>query len=143
MALAVRNPRNERTQQWDPLADIERMLSRLPDWSDVSEEAYVPLADVEETDSAYIIDLELPGVDKSDIDIAVMNRRLTVTGERKEREREGILRRRTRTVGRFNFEIILPEDVDATGVSASMDNGVLRIVVPKAANEGSRHIEVQ
>jgi HSP20 family protein len=149
MALAVRNPRTDRgtqQQQWDPLADLERMLNRLPEsWTGMApiQEAFVPLADVEETDDAYVVDLELPGVDKSDIDIAVMNRRLTISGERKERERTGVLRRQTRTVGQFYFEIVLPEDVDPSNISASLDDGVLTVRVPKAKTEQARHIEVQ
>jgi HSP20 family protein len=148
MALAVRNQRTERgtQQQWDPLADLERMLNRLPEtWTGMApaQEAFVPLADVEETDDAYIVDLELPGVDKSDIDIAVMNRRLTISGERKERERTGVLRRQTRSVGRFYFELVLPDDVDPNNVSATLEDGVLTLRVPKAMSEQARHVEVQ
>ena len=57
---------------------------------------FTPRADVEETDDAYVIEVEVPGVAKKDIDVSVAGRRLTITGERKERERVGILRRRTR-----------------------------------------------
>ncbi len=57
---------------------------------------------MEETDDAYLVEVELPGVKRDDISIEVAGRRLTVSRERKERQRTGILRRRTRTVGRFH-----------------------------------------
>ena len=69
-------------------------------------------------------------------------RRLTVSGERKERQRVGILRRRTRTVGRFHYEVVLPGDVEEEGVTASMEEGVLTLRVPKPASERPRRIAV-
>ena len=60
-------------------------------------------------------------------------RRLTVSGERKEKERVGILRRRTRSVGQFHYEVVLPGAVDEDAVSASLDGGVLTVRVPEAA----------
>jgi HSP20 family protein len=67
---------------------------------------------------------------------------VTIGGEIKQRERTGMLRRRTRRVGRFNFEAVLPSDVDETGASARLENGVLTVRVPKAANAQARRIEV-
>jgi HSP20 family protein len=64
-------------------------------------------------------------------------------GERKEKERAGILRRRTRAVGRFYYEIVLPGEVDDNDVKASLDDGVLTIRVPKASAGLSRRIEVK
>jgi HSP20 family protein len=104
---------------------------------------FTPLADVEETDDSYLIEIELPGVDKKDIDISVAGRRLTISGERKEKERVGILRRRTRSVGRFEYDIQLPGDIDENGVSASLADGVLSVRVPKATTDRARRITVQ
>jgi len=118
----------------------------LEDWGDMPSlvrDGFVPLADVEETDDAYLIELEVPGIKKGDVDIAVAGRRLTVTGERKEKERAGILRRRTRSVGRFHFEIELPEAIDGNGVSASLGDGVLTVRAPKAVAERARKVEVK
>jgi HSP20 family protein len=152
MALAVR-PQNQRSDvsRWDPMAELQRMQSQLgrlfEGWGDLQSVTgdgfFVPLADVEETDDAYVIELELPGVDKKDFDISMSGRRLSVTGERKEKERVGVLRRRTRTVGRFEYEIVLPGDVDENGVTAKLDEGVLTVRVPKAANDRPRRIEVK
>ncbi|MDQ3896756.1 MAG: Hsp20/alpha crystallin family protein [Actinomycetota bacterium] len=104
--------------------------------------AFTPLADLEETEEAYLAEIELPGVKLEDLSVEVAGRRLTVTGERKERERVGILRRRTRTVGRFHYEVLLPGEVDEEGVTASLHEGVLTVVVPKPASERPRRIPV-
>ena len=81
-------------------------------WSDTragNGAPWVPPVDVEETEDAWIVEAELPGVDKKDVDVQVRDSELTITGEIKERERKGILRRRTRRVGEFEFRVALPE----------------------------------
>jgi HSP20 family protein len=102
----------------------------------------MPPADVEETDDAYLVDIELPVVRKQDLDIEIADRRLTVRGERKEGQRVGILRRRERTVGQFQYEVTLPGTVDEPGITANLDDGVLSVRVPKPVNERPRRIEV-
>lgn len=64
-----------------------------------SGDGFSPPADVEETDDAYLVEIELPGVKREDLDIEISRRRLSVRAERNERERSGILRHRERTVG--------------------------------------------
>jgi HSP20 family protein len=149
MALPVRTERSEPTS-WDPFAEVRSLLSqfsRFPDsWGELvrsSRNGFTPLADVEEADDAYVIEVELPGIDKKDIDVSMTGRRLTITGERKEKERVGILRRRTRSVGRFEYDIQLPGDVDDQAVSASLADGVLTVRVPKATTERARKIAVK
>ena len=133
----------------DPLAEFRRVvsqLSRFPDpWGELvpQRSGFTPLADVEETDDHYLIEVELPGVDKKDVDISVAGRRLTISGERKEKERVGILRRRTRSVGRFEYDIQLPGDIDEDGVTASLADGVLSVRVPKATTDRARRIAVK
>jgi HSP20 family protein len=106
-------------------------------------DAFSLLADLEETDDAYVIEVEVPGVKREDVSVELSGRRLVVTGERKDRERSGVLRRRTRSVGRFHHEVVLPGDVDGEGVSASLEEGVLTVRVPKVAAERPRRIEVR
>ncbi len=147
MALPARQGETE-TPVWNPLAELSRLnqqLARyLEAWSDLPSLAsgFTPLADVEESDDAYLVEVELPGMKRDDIAVELAGRRLTVSGERKERERVGILRRRSRSVGRFHYEVVLPGDVEEEGVSASMDEGVLTIRVPKPASERPRRIAI-
>lgn len=64
-------------------------------------------------------------------------------GERKEKERVGILRRRERTVGRFHHAVTLLGDVDEDGVEAHLDEGVLNLRLPKPESERPRRIEIR
>jgi HSP20 family protein len=142
--------RSTEPRPWDPLAEARTVLSQLsrfPDsWSELLapvRDGFIPLADVEETDDAYVIEVELPGIDRRDVDISIAGRRLTITGERKDKERVGIVRRRTRSVGRFEYDIQLPGDVDEKDATASMADGVLTIRIPKATTERARRIAVK
>jgi HSP20 family protein len=149
MTAPVR-PTDTELARWDP-SDFGRLgqqLSRLFDqqWpglpSLLSRDGFTPLADVEETDDAYLIDLELPGVNKKDVDIEVNDGRLIVTGERREKERVGLIRRQTRTWGRFRYEVRLPSQIDEGGIEAHLDDGVLHLRVPKNKATARRRIEV-
>ena len=147
MTLPVRREQAE-TARSDPFAELNRLNQQLQGvldrWNDLPSLAggFTPMADVEETDDAYLVEIELPGVKREDVSLEVAGQRLSVSGERKERERVGILRRRTRTVGQFHYEVVLPGDVDDEGVSASMDEGVLTVRVPKPASERPRRIPI-
>ena len=147
MSFPVRSQQRE-ASTWDGLGGLSQLRSQLDSflsgWDDLLSRsgAFTPLADVEETDEAYIAEIELPGVAIEDLSVEVAGRRLTVTGERKEKERVGILRRRTRTVGRFHYEVLLPGDVDEEGVEAALADGVLTVRVPKPASQRPRRIPV-
>jgi HSP20 family protein len=104
--------------------------------------ALVPAVEVEETDGAFLIELELPGVDPEDVSIDLKDNELFVTGEIKERERRGKLRRQTRRLGHFEHQITLPGAVDPESVTASLDNGVLTVRLAKARSSQPRHVEI-
>ncbi|HEV2808936.1 MAG TPA: Hsp20/alpha crystallin family protein, partial [Acidimicrobiales bacterium] len=119
MALPVRQNHEAdggRSEPFGELGRLNQQLQRYVDnWRDFPSlfgEGFAPLADVEETDDAFVVEIELAGVKKNDIDIELSGRRLVVSGERKERERAGILRKRTRTVGHFRYEVVLPAELD-------------------------------
>jgi HSP20 family protein len=134
---------------WDPLGELDRLNRQLAGYLDLWRDnttlldgLFTPPADIEETDDAYLVDIELPGVRKDDLDIEIAGRRLTVRGVRKEKERVGILRRRERTVGRFQYEVTLPGNVDEDAFAANLDDGVLVVRIAKPASERPRRIEV-
>jgi len=152
MTLPVRRGRDkaERTSGFDPVQELghlhQELASYLDSWRrlpDLFGGAFTPLADVEETADAYRVEIELPGIHRDDVDIEVSGRRLTVRGERKERQRVGILRKRERTVGRFHYEVTLPGDVDEDDVHAHLDQGVLNVELPKPASDRARRIEIR
>jgi HSP20 family protein len=141
--LPVR-PVDDDAARWDPLAELDRLSHQVRTYLDrwAPGGAFIPLAEVEETDDAYIVEIELPGVKREDVNLELSGSRLTVAGERKERERVGILRRRTRTVGRFHYEVVLPGAIDDGTVEASMSEGVLTVRAPKPARDRPRRIPI-
>ncbi|MFI6727393.1 Hsp20/alpha crystallin family protein [Streptomyces atratus] len=104
--------------------------------------AWSPLADMHEKDDAYVVEAELPGINRQDIDVEVSERELRITGECKECEREGVLRRGTRRTGHFEYRALLPAEVKAEEIKATLADGVLIVTVPKAEAAKPRHIEI-
>jgi HSP20 family protein len=129
----------------DPFADVEELLSRIGGLVQPREEAegdrpWVPVAEIDETDDAYELRLEMPGIAPAAIAITVRDRELCVNGEvREDEEASNALRVR---VGRFHYHTSLPSDVDADNVEASMDEGVLTLRIPKAHPGQGRRIEI-
>ncbi|MCX4458949.1 Hsp20/alpha crystallin family protein [Streptomyces sp. NBC_01340] len=104
--------------------------------------SFSPLADLKETDNAYAVEVELPGIKREDIEVEINERELLITGEYKAREHEGVLRRSTRRTGRFEYRALLPTDVKTDEIKATLADGVLTVMVPKAQAAKPRHIEI-
>lgn len=145
--MAVPVLRRRALPGFDPFVDVQRTFDELfgewP-WPRVvnGTDFWVPVADIEEADDAWIVELEVPGVARDDLEVEVHGRQLTVSGERKEKERKGVLRRRNRVTGRFEFAVTLGTDIDPEGVHASLEDGVLVVRVPKHVAERPRKIKV-
>jgi HSP20 family protein len=137
-------------QRWEPFRELEQLQEATAQlmenvWSGsglADGGVRTPLVDIEEADDAWIVDAELPGVDRDDVSVEVRDSELVVTGEIKERERRGILRRRTRPTGRFEYRVALPGPIDAEAVEATMADGVLTVRVPKPEQARPHRIEV-
>lgn len=112
--------------------------------SNMGGDVKVPPADVKETEDAVIVTLDLPGIDKSDIDISVLDNELHVVAERgedKEKSEQGY-HRRERSYNRFERWIPLPVAVKAEEATAKIDNGVLTITLPKEVVTTKKRITV-
>jgi HSP20 family protein len=152
MSQALQERRSRDTsERAQPLSDVER-LRRMLDQTFGSfglpalateSVGWAPPVDIEEQDDAYVIEAEVPGVTKDDVNIELISNELMITGEIKEREREGILRKRTRRVGRFEYRVRLPEQVDPDHVEAKLTDGVLSVRVPKNEQAERRRIQVK
>ena len=105
--------------------------------------AWTPLVDIEEEDEAYVIEAELPAAKREDVNIELLGNELAITGEIKERERKGIVRRKTRRVGQFDYRVTLPSHVDPKKIDAKLSDGVLTVRVPKAERAQRQRIEVK
>lgn len=107
--------------------------------------AWSPALDVEETEDAFVLHVELPGCRPEDVEVSLEENVLTVTGERRfydEREAEGF-RRIERRFGRFHRAVRLPDRVEPDQVEANFDHGLLTITVPKAEQAKPRRIQVR
>lgn len=141
---------NSSPERWDPFREIEDLYTQMGRWmdstfgrSDQSMAGWSPLADVSETDDGYMVEVELPGVKRDDISIELVGSELVVSGEVREKEREGLFRHRTRRTGRFRYRVHLPDPVEADAVEATLDEGVLSIRVPKSEAVKPRRIPIK
>lgn len=105
---------------------------------------WLPAVDVRESDDAFVFTAELAGIAKKDVDIAVEDGVLTLSGERRfnEKDEEKSYRRIERAYGSFSRSFTLPSAVDAERVSASFKDGLLTVTVPKAELAKARKIAI-
>lgn len=104
-----------------------------------------PAVDVMENEIESVVVAELPGVAKEDIAVTFERNILTLSGERKaaqipENTRVLLHEQRPRS---FRRSLRVPHDVERTAISASLENGLLRIVLPKAETAKPRVVEVR
>ena len=137
-------------QRWDPFREFERLqeeMGRL--MQTVSSPAngdggtWTPFADIEETDDSWVIEAEVPGVNRDDVDVELRDDELVISGDVKERERRGRLRRRARRTGHFEYHVTLPGAVDEDKIEAKLHDGILTVRVPKSEQARPRRIEVK
>jgi HSP20 family protein len=109
-----------------------------------SPESWFPAVDVYEDKDSLLVKAELPGLKKEDIEISLHDGFLTLTGERKhEEKREGAeVYRSERWVGRFNRSISLPCSVEADKITATYNEGVLTVTLPKAEEAKPKQIPI-
>jgi len=154
--------RNEKSQPedlgtWDPLRGT---LSRMDPFRMVremfqdpfggmgligTESVFRPNLDVTETNDAFVINVDLPGVEDDNIEVQVMGNRLTVSGRREAEEtREGDRYVAIeRAYGAFTRSFVLPDSADLDHVEAQLRNGVLEIKVPKRGEMKGRKVAIQ
>ncbi|MDR3608807.1 MAG: Hsp20/alpha crystallin family protein [Oligoflexia bacterium] len=110
-------------------------------WPRSEQAEFEPACDIEETDTQFLLNFDLPGVKKEDVKIDLNNNQLTVSGERKgDVEKRGT---HERYYGAFYRSFTLPTNVETDKVQASYDNGVLQIALPKAAVVPGKQIPIK
>lgn len=138
-------------QRWEPFREFEQlqeqmdrlMQSVLTPTGSGNGGTWIPQADIEETEDAWIIEAEVPGVDRKDVNVELRDSELIISGEIKEKERKGILRRQTRRTGQFEYRVTLPGQPDPEHIEANIHDGVLTVRVPKSETAKPRRIEVK
>jgi HSP20 family protein len=106
---------------------------------------WVPSMDLVETDEHFVLRADLPGLSEGDVSIELEDNVLTVAGERKaehEDKKEGFYRME-RSFGQFRRSLTLPDGVDADGIAATFDKGVLEVRIPKPEERKPRRVAIQ
>jgi len=100
-----------------------------------------PPVDVVETDSNYVVKMDVPGVSKNDVNVTVDDDILTIVGSHKEERDEdrGTWHVMERSWGSFKRSFALPHDIDKDKLEAVVDNGLLSVTIPKSAVAEGQH----
>jgi HSP20 family protein len=105
---------------------------------------WVPPMDLVESEDAFLLRADLPGLSEEDVNIELEDNLLTISGERKsehEERKEGYYRVE-RASGTFSRSLTLPEGVDPDAIQASFENGVLEVRVPKPEQKQPRKVTI-
>jgi HSP20 family protein len=125
--LALREQMDRVFDEWFN-ADVE-LLGR----PERAMQFFSPRADITENDKEMVVSLELPGIDKNEVDLEIHDGRLVVSGRKEtklDKKEEGAVRRE-RFFGAFRREFAVPAAVDPENVRAKFDKGVLEVTLPK------------
>ncbi len=148
--------------RWNPtreLMNMEREFNRMfnslnrrfksvdkEDSDDEFENAvWMPLADISENKDSYLINVDLPGIDKKDVKISFTDGQLTISGERKQEKesKNSTYHRVERSYGKYYRSFNLPKEIKADEIDAEFKNGQLMITIPKSEEVKPKEIEVK
>ena len=147
---------------WPQFSDLEGFLSNIDrniprsmrnvlgnDFFEGIDKHFAPIAprpntDIIETDTHFLFQVELPGFSKTDVKLEIKEDTLRLTGERSKEStvEEGTYKRVERSQGSFAREFSLPPNIDVSKVTASFENGLLEIKLPKAITSPSQVITI-
>ena len=137
--------------RWEPFRELQTLQSEMNrlfntafDPATTGTRGWLPPMDLFETADAFVLRADLPGMRQEDVKIEVEDNHLTLSGERARDPREGQdgFYRLERPYGAFTRTLTLPKGVDAEAITASFDNGVLEVAIPKPEQAKPRRIEI-
>jgi len=143
--------------RWNPVSEFEDLINRYNRYFGLarsngeregkdlfSRSDWAPAVDIKETDEAFSIEAELPGMSKEDVKVTVQDGVLSIQGERRQEEETGDRKhhRIERVYGSFIRRFTLPENVDENSIHASFKDGVLSLTLAKSEPAEPKAIEV-
>jgi HSP20 family protein len=139
---SLSRPGSQAPARWDPLAESGDLYQRMGQlmsgasgggWQPMGQ-SWAPLADLSETEDAYLAEAGLPGVARDDISVELAGQELVISGEFKDSgtDRDGRALRRGRRPGRSGYRVLLPGQAEADKITAALADGVLTVTVPKS-----------
>jgi HSP20 family protein len=149
--------------RWDPFQDLRSAQEEMAQMTQMSQmlaralglhgqqqgsataTAWAPALDISERKDAYLVTVELPGVEAEDLEITMEDGLLTIQGERHfaHDSSEQQFHRVERRYGAFRRSITLPAQVRAEQIEASFEDGVLQILVPKMEEATPKRVQIR
>ena len=148
------------SQQWNPLQDLLMLQDRMnrlfedathrrareesesrDDRDNFERADWIPASDIYETEAAYLIAMDLPGIDRAAVDLELDDSRLVVRGNRVVEEVKQ--HRSERPHGRFVRTFTVPASVEQTGIAAEYKDGELQITLPKRKEQKPKRVEIK
>ena len=123
---------------------VEKFFYGWPKYNEEVGTSWAPRTDVREREKDFLIDVELPGIEKKDIKVEVKNDVLTISGERNDEHEvsEKGYRNVERHYGKFERSFTLPDTVKAENITAAYKNGVMTLTLPKTEKALPKEITV-
>lgn len=136
---------------WNSLRSLQKEINDLfdgdffPASAGLFDRTYSPAVDVVENAEDFLVTCELPGLSESDIDVQVADNVLTIKGEKQDSSQESENRwyKRETRYGHFQRTIPMPSGVESGGIRGELENGVLRLTLPKKEEVKPRSISVK
>jgi HSP20 family protein len=142
--------------RWTPMRELMNVHDQLnrffddafgimPRGGDFDAGTWAPAVDLREEEGGFVLQADMPGIKKEDIDVHVENNILTIQGERKfeSETKKDTYHRIERAYGKFTRSFALPVRVHAEGIKATYKDGILEVSIPKAEESKPKKIAVQ
>ena len=144
-------------QRWDPMRDLVSLQDRMnrlfqeaterrasgaeANDQEIEHADWIPLADIYQTETEYIVAIDLPGIDRTALEISLDDDRLSIRGERAHEA--DTQHRIERPHGRFLRKFAVPATIDQEAIAAEYKDGVLRVRLPKRQEQKARRVEIK
>ncbi|MBN1756210.1 Hsp20/alpha crystallin family protein [bacterium] len=136
--------------RWKPLPSFWNMPQSVEKFFDDfledkgAEKIWAPEVDIYENEDTLNVEVEVPGIQKEDINISVSNNVLTISGKKEleKEEKDRNYHRVERTYGEFRRTFTLPSGMDTEKIKASYKSGVLKVTLPKEEKAKPKEIPV-
>jgi HSP20 family protein len=126
------------------LSDFDRYFESF--FGDSMRQNYLPSVDIQETEKAYVLEMDLPGYDEKNIEVHVDGSSLTIASKQEEmknaNDEKGTYILKERRLSSFTRSFKLPENADSASVSAAFKNGILTLEINKRAEAQKRTIQI-
>lgn len=152
MKLPIKRPSRD-VYNWDPFEEMRQIQEEMQEMfrrfplldTRYRAQTFAPLTDVAEEENKITVTMDLPGVEKENVELSVKDNVLIISaekGKQEEAEKEGYLRKE-RVFMRYYREIALPQGATEEGANAQLKNGVLTVTLPKTTQLESKKIQIE